>query len=175
MDGEGRNLGRSARWRRNLVLGAVLAAVACAAVVAVPLGPRAAGGPHHLTTRLVQCRSTIIVADQNGPPPEITGRPVVRLPGGGWVACGQLVEEPGGSQPYAVVVSAGSFGLSATIPGVPVGTEDFTTHRIGNIARLTRMRFLAGREYLLSLESDPNDAYMTVYTFNGIIKLHLVF
>jgi hypothetical protein len=88
-------------------------------------------------------RSTITMQDQNGPPPEVSGRPAVRLPGGGWVACGQLVEEPGGSQPYAVMVSAGSFGLSATIPGVPVGTEDFTNHRIGNIGGLTRMRFLA--------------------------------
>jgi len=117
--------------------------------------------------------------DPNGPPPEVSGGTEdgqgrappneVHLPGGGRLACGQLVEGDG-SQPVGVLVVTGTVGLSATMPHVQVVTFDVTNHR------LTRLSFRPGQEYLLTLESDPNHAKMSIDEGpTRFIALHLWF
>jgi hypothetical protein len=149
-------------------------AVACAAlgvaVSAILLASAAAGKPHRLVSRLVDCTETAIIwPDAGGPPPRISGGPEIHLPGGGRLRCGQLVET-GGSAPMAVVVYTGTVGLSARLPGNPVVTQDVMSFRLAGLS------FHPGHEYVVSLPESPNRATMVIYTRSApFVVLHFVF
>jgi len=145
-------------------------AAACAvlgAAIGVVLAESPAPGP---SRQLVNCADSAIYWQDA--PPQFSFRPEVQLPGGGRLTCGYLVE-PGGSAPVAVVVQTGSVALSAATPAVAVVTVDDLTDGSDN---LSSMSFRPGQEYLVTLDTNPNQADMFVYSKHATpIALHLVF
>jgi len=145
-------------------------AAACAVLGAAIGVVLAESGDSRSSRQLVNCADSAIYWQDA--PPQFSFRPEVQLPGGGRLTCSYLVE-PGGSAPVAVVVQTGSVALSATTPTVPVVSVDDLTD--GN-PNLFLMSFRPGREYLVTLDTSPNQANMFVYSKHAApIALHLVF